>query len=227
MRSISRAESTSTCLDRCALEPGFEYPASVGAEGDLAIAKAIQGGDRDALVRLVEREHGWLVRLARAIVRDDALADEVVQDAWIAILRALGSFEGRSSLRTWMATIVLNRGKTVAARSKRTVPLDEDEEAGCFRSIGVWITPPEPWEAATPEAIVERKDLLRRVGAGLADLPESQRMVLTLRDIEGWSSEEVRNALGLSESNQRVLLHRARQRIRTLLARELGHEVSA
>jgi RNA polymerase sigma-70 factor, ECF subfamily len=206
----------------------------VAHEQDCAIARAIQDGDRAELVRLVEREHTWLVRLARAIVRDDALADEVVQDAWIAILRALGTFEGRSSLRTWMATIVLNRAKTVASRSKRTVAVgalgsepEEDDEGACFRSIGVWIRPPGAWSARTPEALMERKDLLERVGAGLAELPENQRTVLTLRDIQGWSSEEVRNALGLSESNQRVLLHRARQRIRALLARELGHEVSS
>jgi RNA polymerase sigma-70 factor (ECF subfamily) len=208
---------------------------SQGSEDDRALVSAILGGDRAALGRLVAREHSWLVRLARAVVRDDALADEVVQDAWIAVIRALGSFEGRSSLRTWMATIVLNRAKTAAVKRARTVPVgslgadtsDEDDavDRSRFNVLGFWSQPPEPWQdAGTPETLLHQRQVLEAIGGCLDELPEAQRAVLTLRDLEGWSSEEVCNALDLTESNQRVLLHRARGKIRATLERVLGEE---
>jgi RNA polymerase sigma-70 factor (ECF subfamily) len=201
------------------------------ADEDRALVRAIVGGDRDALARLVAREHSWLVRLARAVVRDEAIADEVVQDAWISVMRALSSFEGRSSLRTWMATIVLNRAKTAAARGARTVAMssladdgDDPAEEACFHRIGIWSDPPGAWSAYDPEALLARREVVAAIGHGLDELPENQRAVLTLRDLEGWSSEEVCNALGLSESNQRVLLHRARAKIRAALHELMGPE---
>ena len=190
---------------------------------DADLVSSIRGGDKKALAKLVAREHSWLVRLARAIVRDAAIADEVVQDAWISIIRALASFEGRSSLRTWMATIVLNRAKTVAVRGGRSIAVasfdgevgDDDPNEGRFtQRLGVWSDPPVGWNDATPEVLLERREVLAAIERGLEDLPANQRAVLTLRDLEGWSGEEVCNALGLSESNQRVLLHRARAAIR-------------
>lgn len=206
-------------------------------EEDRALAAAILGGDRAALSRLVTREHSWLVRLARSIVKDGAVADEVAQDAWVAVIRSLASWEGRSSLRTWMATIVLNRAKTAAVRGARTVavadlgcdPVDDEPtvERSRFGTVGFWSKPPQPWENATPEALLQRRQVLEGVEAAMAELPENQRAVLTLRDIEGWSGEEVCNALGLSESNQRVLLHRARARVRTALESILGPESSS
>jgi RNA polymerase sigma-70 factor (ECF subfamily) len=207
----------------------------VSHDEDRALASSILGGDRKALGRLVAREHSWLVRLARSIVRDQAVADEVVQDSWIAVIRALGSFEGRSSLRTWMATIVLNRAKTAAVRGARSVavgalgadpPDDEDAvDRSRFGAVGFWSRPPALWNEGTPEALLDRRQVLEAIGRTLQDLPENQRAVVTLRDLEGWSSEEVCNALGVSESNQRVLLHRARARIRTALEAVLGEEV--
>jgi RNA polymerase sigma-70 factor (ECF subfamily) len=199
---------------------------------DRALARAIQGGDRDALAKLVAREHSWLVRLARAIVRDAAVAEECVQDAWIAVIRALGSYEGRASLRTWMATVVLNRAKTVAVRSARTVAVasfddvddEESVDAPRFSRLGVWSDAPATWSDENPEALLRRREVLDAIGRGLDALPENQRAVLTLRDLEGWSSEEVCNALGVSESNQRVLLHRARSKIRAVLEGVLGPE---
>lgn len=206
-------------------------------DDDRALAAAIVGGDRGALERLVAREHSWLVRLARAIVKEQATADEVVQDAWIAVIRSLSTFEGRCTLRTWMATIVLNRAKTAAVRAARTVAVgslggevNEDEESidrARFGAIGFWAKAPEPWHEGTPEALLERRQVLEAVGSSLEELPENQRAVLTLRDLEGWSSEEVCNALGLSESNQRVLLHRARAKVRSALERLLGSESSS
>jgi RNA polymerase sigma-70 factor (ECF subfamily) len=209
----------------------------VSNEEDRALATAIVSGDRDALSKLVAREHSWLVRLARSIVRDQAIADEVVQDSWIAVIRALGSFEGRSTLRTWMATIVLNRAKTAAVRGARTVavaslgadPLEEEDsvDRSRFGKVGFWSKPPELWHEGTPEALLDQRQVLEAIGASLEDLPDNQRAVLTLRDLEGWSSEEVCNALGLSESNQRVLLHRARAKVRTALEGVLGKEASS
>ncbi len=199
---------------------------------DLALVRAIQSGDRDALAKLVAREHSWLVRLARAIVKQEATAEEVVQDSWIAVIRALGSFEGRSSLRTWMATIVLNRAKTVAVRGARAVVLsfEVEEEEGVdsarFSRLGTWSDGPLPWTEDDPEALLRRREVLAAIGDGMAALPENQRAVLTLRDLEGWSSEEVCNALGVSESNQRVLLHRARTKIRAILEGVLGEAKS-
>jgi RNA polymerase sigma-70 factor (ECF subfamily) len=209
-------------------------------DADLALARSIAGGDRAALGKLVAREHSWLVRLARAIVREPAIAEEVVQDGWVQVIRSLSSYEGRSSLRTWMATIVLNRAKTVAVRGGRTIAVaslgdgDHDDESaetvGCvdrarYGSVGFWSKPPEAWaDGTTPEAIVSRRQALEAINASLEALPANQRAVLTLRDLEGWSSEEVCNALGLSESNQRVLLHRARAKVRESLEGLLGAE---
>ncbi|MBS2016309.1 MAG: sigma-70 family RNA polymerase sigma factor [Deltaproteobacteria bacterium] len=201
-------------------------------DDDRALAAAILAGDKASLGALVAREHSWLVRLARAIVREHAIADEVVQDSWIAIIRALDRFEGRSTLRTWMATIVLNRAKTAAVRGARCVAVgslggdnhedDEPVERGRFGALGLWSKPPEPWHEGTPESLLERRQVYAAVCDAVDDLPETQRAVLTLRDLEGWSGEEVCNALGLSESNQRVLLHRARAKVRAALERILG-----
>jgi RNA polymerase sigma-70 factor (ECF subfamily) len=208
------------------------------AVDDRDLVSAILGGDKDALAKLVAREHSWLVRLARSIVRDHGVADEVVQDSWIAVIRALSTFEGRSSLRTWMATIVLNRARTAATRGARTIAFaslggegsleDEDSvDRARFGRVGFWSRPPEPWDEGTPEALLERRQCLQTIGAALEDLPENQRAVVTLRDLEGWSSEEVCNALGVSESNQRVLLHRARAHIRAALEAVLGKEAES
>lgn len=208
--------------------------ARVPHDEDRALVAAILGGDRDALCRLVAREHSWLVRLAKAIVKDDAVADEIVQDAWIAVIRSLASFEGRSSLRTWMATIVLNRAKTTAVRGARTVAVGalgsdvtEDEDTvdrSRFGSLGFWAKSGQPglWHEGTPEVLLQRRQVLEALNTCLLDLPENQRAVLTLRDVEGWSSDEVCNALDLTESNQRVLLHRARAKVRAALETLLG-----
>jgi RNA polymerase sigma-70 factor (ECF subfamily) len=194
-------------------------------QDDSAIARAILGGDAAALRALVEREHGTMFRLALATLRDRALAAEAVQDAWISILEALPKFEGRASLRTWMCTIALNRARTLAARAKRTVPMsDMDDpavEPSCFNALGFWSSTPAEW-SESPEQLASRREVREAVLACIAELPEMQRTVLTLRDLEGWSSEEVCNLLSLSESNQRVLLHRARSKVRAALERMIS-----
>lgn len=198
---------------------------------DDALVERILAGDKTALRTLVEREHATLLRFARAITREPDLAEEAVQDAWVRIYRALARFEKRSSLRTWMARIVVNRAKTLVVRAARWAPLDEEAEAhedaidpACFGKLGFWISDraPSRWHSETPERLLDRQQVRAAIEARIEQLPAGQRAVLTLRDLEGWSSEEVCNALEISESNQRVLLHRARARVRAVLEKTLG-----
>lgn len=190
-------------------------------EEDGALVDRILAGERAALRLLIEREHAALLRFARAITRDDDLAQEVVQDAWVRIHGGLAAFERRSSLRTWMARIVINRAKTLTARAARWVPFAEEAETqqdavdpGAFTERGFWKEAPSRWHVETPERLLDRQQICAAIHAEIAELPTAQRAVLTLRDLEGWDAEEVCNALEISESNQRVLLHRARSRVR-------------
>lgn len=196
---------------------------------DGVLVDRIVAGDAGALRILVEREHSCLLRFARAITRDDDLAQEVVQESWVRIHRGLPSFERRSSLRTWMARIVINRAKTLTARAARWVPFDEEAEAhedavdpAAFNELGFWKGSPARWHAETPERLLSRQQMCAVIQAEIKELPTAQRAVLTLRDLEGWDSEEVCNALEISESNQRVLLHRARSRVRAGLEKVVG-----
>lgn len=179
-------------------------------------------GDEAAFLALVRR-HGRSMRaLARYHCGNDATADEIVQEAWVAILNGLRSFEGRSQLSTWMMRIVANRARTRAVREKRTVPLSAfaDEEGVApdidrFAPDGHWARPPQPW--GDPERVFGNRELLRRLDRALTGLPERQRAVVTLRDLEGLDPEEVCALLDISEANQRVLLHRGRTSLRDTL----------
>ena len=165
-------------------------------------------------------------RLALSYVRTPALADEVVQEAWLGVLKGLDRFEGRSSLKTWIYRIVANIARTRAVREARSAPFsvvrDDDEpsvDPERFIPDGHWDPPPEPWRAVLDSEARARD---RRAPSPL--LPDQQRQVIELRDVEGWSSDEVRNVLELSETNQRVLLHRARSKVRAALEDYLGDE---
>ena len=193
---------------------------------------ALRRGDEYAFEQLVAQYHGSLVRIARIYVDDRVTAEEVAQDAWLGFLRGLNRFEGRSSLKTFLFTIVSNLAKTRGKRAKRTMPFsffeqydqDTDEPAvpeNRFRGAndvyaGHWATKPAPWNV-DPETNALNTELMRYVEMAVAMLPEQQRLVITLRDIRGWSGEEVCNALGIAETNQRVLLHRARSKVRRAL----------
>lgn len=201
---------------------------------DDALVDRILGGEVAALRLLIAREQASLLRFARAITRDQDLAEEAVQEAWVRIHRGLARFEKRSSLRTWMARIVINRAKTLAARAARWVPLDSEAEAAedavdpsSFSARGFWSRTPARWHGDTPEALLSRQQITTVIEAELEALPPGQRAVLTMRDLEGWNSEEVCNALEISESNQRVLLHRGRSRIRAALEKVLGADVGS
>jgi len=194
--------------------------------------RALRAGEEAAFEQLVEMFGRSMQRVASLYVRDRAAAEEVVQDAWIGVLRGIDRFEGRSSLRTWVFRILVNTAKTRGVRESRTVPFsaigdDPNVEQPSvpedrFLSQGSawpghWTSGPAQWDAPLERLLSrEARDMIARE---IDQLPEMQRRVVTLRDVEGWSSEEVCNVLELSETNQRVLLHRARSRLRQAIDR--------
>ena len=239
------SETYETGDDRRQIAPGMACHMPV-TNGRYESAVALKAGDRTSEAELIDRlRRGdqaafiWLVdtyspslkRLASAFVSVDAVAEEVVQETWLAVLTGIGRFEARSSLKTWLFKILTNRAKTRAVREKRTVgfpelgPEDEDGPAVSPERFlppdhpsfpGHWSTPPYPWSVGAEQAVLRREtmEVLRR---GLESLPPSQRTVVTLRDVDGWPANEVCAALELSEANQRVLLHRGRSRLRSIL----------
>lgn len=194
---------------------------------DEVLLGRIRGGDRDAFATLVRRHHGSLTRIAMGYVSTRQSAEEVAQDAWLAVLEGLDRFEGRSSFRTWLFTILVNRAKTRGVREGRSVPssaLAEGEASeepavppSRFDSNGRWSEPPRDWHDQTPEALLDQAETRAAVIAAISVLPDKYRIVLTLRDLEGMEAEEVCRILEISEANQRVLLHRARSRLRQAL----------
>lgn len=202
--------------------------------GDASILARLRAGDEAAFVELVDLYHGSLWRVAR-MYTTEAVADEVVQETWIAVLHGLERFEGRASLRTWIIGIVVNIARNRRDREHRQVPFsafvdsaspepsvspDRFQKAG-DRFPGGWLSFPERWDEQ-PE-----QHYLSTEGVGIARqaidaLPETQRDVVALRDVEGWSSDEVSEALGLSPGNQRVLLHRGRSRVRAALEQAMA-----
>ena len=199
-----------------------------------ALVEALRRGDEAAFAKLVDELNGPLTRLALAHVPSRAVAEDVVGDTWLGVIRGIDDFEGRSSLRTWIFQILLNIARTRGKREKRALPFSSlrrrdpegrDEpavEPSRFEGPrgeypGHWARPPVEWQAPEERLASEAaRDVM--LGA-IAKLPERQREVLTLRDMLGYSAEEARNALDLSETNQRVLLHRARSKVRAALER--------
>jgi RNA polymerase sigma-70 factor (ECF subfamily) len=187
--------------------------------GEQELVARLRAGDDDAFAALVERHHAGMVRVALGYVRTRAVAEEVAQDAWIGFLRGLDGFEGRSSLRTWLFRIVVNRAISTGLRERQHVPVEERElegEDGVFSSDGWWVTPPAHWADEAVDRLLAR-DMAPRILELIAQLPSGQRQVVTLRDVEGLPSVDVCGILGITEGNQRVLLHRGRARIRDLL----------
>jgi RNA polymerase sigma-70 factor, ECF subfamily len=197
------------------------------------LVEALRAGDESAFAALVERYHTGFVRVARMYVRDRAVAEEVAQETWLAVLGAIDRFEARSSLKTWLYRILTNRAKTRGQRESRSVPFssigDPDEptvDPDRFRPdgeqyAGGWKEFPNPWEG-DPEERLLAGETRRLILATIETLPDTQRAVITLRDIEGFDAEDVCNVLELSDTNQRVLLHRARSKVRQALEQYLG-----
>lgn len=205
-----------------------EDPAS--RDPDAALVAALRAGDEEAFAALVRRYQASLTRLARMYVSTDAAAEEVVADTWLAVVGGLERFEHRSSFRTWLFRIAANIGKTRGVRDRRSLPFaslgpgDDDGEpavpADRFQgegdaAPGAWAAPPRPWE--DPERRLASLEARERLRAAIGALPDRQRAVLTLRDVEGLGAEEVADLLDVTPGNQRVLLHRAREKVRAAL----------
>jgi len=191
---------------------------------DAELLTRLRAGEEQAFIHLVQRYHDPMLRLATSFVPSAAVAEEVVQDTWLAVLRGLERFEGRSSLKTWLFRILVNRARTTGTREQRSVPVADPEPAvdpERFGPTGGWSDPPEHWIEAA-EARMEAGKLADRVRAWIDELPGRQREVVLLRDVEGMTSDEVCSVLELTEVNQRVLLHRGRSRLRQLLENEFG-----
>jgi RNA polymerase sigma-70 factor (ECF subfamily) len=183
----------------------------------------LRAGDEEAFVTLVQRHHASLVRLASAYVPNLAVAEEVVQESWLGVVRGIEKFEGRSSLKTWLYRIVINRARTAGVREHRETPTDltgPAEPAERFGPDGAWAEPPVPWTEQVEDRLTATA-MSGRIRQCLAQLPDLQRRVVTLRDVDGLSSGEACDLLGISEANQRVLLHRGRARLRGLLDDEV------
>jgi RNA polymerase sigma-70 factor (ECF subfamily) len=211
---------------------------------DAELVERLRAGDEEAFAALVDELSPALMRLALMHVPSRAIAEDVVADTWLGVIKGIDRFEGRSALRTWIFQILLNIARTRGRREKRTLPfssLRRGSEDGADEPAvdpdrfqgsdgvrpGWWSKPPAEWEGADLRLESdETRDLLLRA---IADLPPRQRDVIVLRDLQGYSSEEARNILGVGETNQRVLLHRARSKVRAALEDhfEAGQTVGA
>jgi RNA polymerase sigma-70 factor (ECF subfamily) len=209
------------------MSPAHPYRAapSLGAEERTVLAR-LRAGDRAAFAQLVNLHGGAMLRVALTFLKERATAEEIVQDTWLALLNGLGTFEERASLRTWLFTILVNKARTRAVREGRSLPFsalaagDADGQqpaAEAFDEAGGWRQPPEAWAEENPERLAMGAQTRAIIEAEIASLPDAQRTVLTLRDVEGLEAEEVCELLGITASNQRVLLHRARCRVREAL----------
>jgi len=216
----------------------FAEPALVQAApvGDMRLVEALRRGDESVFGELIERYQPALMSVATRYVGSRSVAEEVVQDTWVGLLRGIDRFEGRSSLKTWLFRILVNTAMSRSRNERRCVPfsalgstageedaVDPDRfiDGADERWLGGWAAAPSDW-ATIPEERLLSAEMLEHVRRAIETLPARQREVIVLRDVEGWSSEEVREALTLSEANQRVLLHRARSKVRAALERELG-----
>jgi RNA polymerase sigma-70 factor (ECF subfamily) len=192
---------------------------SPSVDDDAALVDRLRAGDEGAFTELVRRYQPRLLRLAELTVGSPAVAQEATQDTWLAVVRGVDRFEGRSSFKTWLFRILLNRAKTARHKEARAGrPEDAIDER--FDASGAWATPPEPWADRVDDRLLAEK-LAGRVHDLLPLLPDAQREVVVLRDVEGLSAAEVVHLVGLTDVNQRVLLHRGRARLRSLLADEV------
>ena len=187
---------------------------------DSELVTRLQAGDESAFVELVTLYQPRLLRFAQTTVGSRAVAEEVTQDTWLAVVRGVERFEGRSSFQTWLFRIMLNRARSAIGREQRAGRPDDTVEER-FDASGAWASPPVPWSDRVDDQMVA-EDLAARVHDLLPQLPEQQRQVVILRDVDGMSAGDVATLLGISDGNQRVLLHRGRAKLRALLTTELG-----
>ncbi len=218
--------------------PPSDHAAGSGyapSPAEVELHRRLRSGDETAFTELVQAHHGAMVRLAMSFVRTRAAAEEVTQDSWLGVLSGLDRFEARCSLKSWILRIVGNKARTRAVRDVRSTPFsalgapEEDaspELESRFDADGTWAVPPRPWAADTPERVLLHGEAIRVVQRTLEELPALQRAVVQLRDLDGLDALDVCNILEISETNQRVLLHRGRMRLRETLERYLNEEPS-
>lgn len=200
-----------------------------GTETDDAVLERLLAGDEAAFAALVTAHHNSLLRLARTFVSDRGAAEDVVQETWVGVLKGLKTFERRASLKTWIFRILVNRARTRGTRDGRTLTFSalQDPEGtdadllDRFSADGRWAQPPSLWQEQDPEDLLLRAETVDCIDDAIARLPPNQRAVVTLRDVEGIEAEDVCNILAISETNQRVLLHRARTKVRAGLEKHL------
>ena len=206
------------------------------APEEIGLLERLRQGDEAAFASLVDRHHGALLRLAMAYVSDRSIAEEVVQETWMGVLEGVDRFEGRSSLKTWIFRILTNKAKTRGVRESRHVsfsPLAASQENPEEPAVdptrfqttghwaGYWVSYPQPWDENTPEKLLLSQEGTTFLEQAIEALPPKLRQIIVMRDVEGLSSDEACNILGISETNQRVLLHRARSRVRKALEKYL------
>ena len=207
---------------------------AAAASEEAELLARLRAGDERAFESLVDSYHGTMIAVARTYVKSHEVAEEVVQEAWLGVLQSLDRFEGRSSLKTWIMRILVNTAMTRGGREARSVPFSSVAPAGLeepaveperFRSpgeafAGHWSRYPGDWSSLPEEGLLGR-ETLEVIKQAIEQLPASQQRVITMRDVAGYSADEVSDALELSPGNQRVLLHRARSRVRAALERHL------
>lgn len=220
---------------------GHDLQASADSASEPAAAalvvEALRAGDEGTFQEVFTRLYPAMKRVARGYVASDAVADEIVQETWLAVINGIDRFQGRSSLDTWIFSILINQARKHDARERRALPFssiapigsgEPSVDADRFQKDnaawpGHWATPPRPWQ--TPDRRLLSLEAREHLKRALEQLPERQRAVIVLRDVEGYSADEVCQLLELSEQNQRVLLHRARSRLRVALAEYVGENV--
>jgi RNA polymerase sigma-70 factor (ECF subfamily) len=215
-----------------------ERRASGPSAEEMLLVEQLRAGDETAFAMLVTMYYPAMLRVALMYVSSRAVAEDVIQETWLGVLQGIGRFEGRSSLKTWIFRILANTAKTRAQREGRSVPfsalidpniegsepaVDPDRffPADDPSTPNAWVSPPRSWDGLPEERLLSR-ETAERINAAIQALPPAQRAVITLRDIEGWSAGEVSDRLGVSDGNQRVLLHRARGKVRQALEDYLG-----
>ncbi len=192
-------------------------------EDDELVAR-LRAGDEQAFVALVSRHHAAMVRVAGSFVSSPAIAEEVVQDTWLGVLRGIDGFAGRSSFRTWLLRILVNRARSTGVREHRSVAVGDAGpvvDRSRFDASGAWMAPPQHWVEDSDDRLLA-EGLADQLQTALGELPARQREVVVLRDVDGLSGREVCDVLEISEANQRVLLHRGRSHLRQALENELG-----
>jgi RNA polymerase sigma-70 factor, ECF subfamily len=194
-----------------------------GEDNDAELLERLRAGDEEAFLALVARHQPSMLRLARSFVPSSAVAEEVVQDTWLGVLRGIDKFAGRSSFKTWLLRILVNRARSTGVSESRSVAIGDAGPAvdsARFDAGGAWMSPPQHWQEDSEDRL-QAESMAGVISEALDELPGRQREVVLLRDVDGLTSEEVCDVLDISEGNQRVLLHRGRSRLRQALETEM------